>query len=259
MRASIESALAAHAPVGRADDLGALEPRRDEARRRATAAPTRRSRSSPSEPARPPTWSAAPGAPGQPRCWRWRCPARCTSTRARSSACPRSRTSRPTAARIRCGTARAASTPAATAAASRCPGRATQPPYGFSAGRSRPALARPARRLGAAHRRGPVRGRDLDARPLPRGPAPAPDRPLGLGDGDLRWIPSSESVLAFARGERFTCLVNFGPDPVDLPAGADVLHRQQRARRRCAPADTTVWLRQAATAAHRIGQPDRTG
>ena len=61
----------------------------------------------------------------------------------------RSRTSRSSAARIRCGSAPAASIPVATAAGSRCPGPATQPPYGFSADGGRPTLARPARRLGA--------------------------------------------------------------------------------------------------------------
>ena len=40
------------------------------------------------------TWSSAPAGPAPPRCCTWRCPAAPTSTRARNSACGRSRTSR---------------------------------------------------------------------------------------------------------------------------------------------------------------------
>jgi alpha-glucosidase len=65
-----------------------------------------------------------------------------------------------------------------------------------------------------------------------------------LGDGDLRWLPSSDSVLAFARGEDFICLVNFGPDPVDLPDGATVLLASNELEGGALPYDSTVWLRQ---------------
>jgi alpha-glucosidase len=66
-----------------------------------------------------------------------------------------------------------------------------------------------------------------------------------LGDGPLRWLPSGDSVLAFARGEGFTCIVNFGKDPVDLPAGARVLIASSELEGGALPQDTTVWLRQA--------------
>jgi alpha-glucosidase len=72
-------------------------------------------------------------------------------------------------------------------------------------------------------------------------------------DGALRWLPSSESVLAFARGERFACIVNFGPDPVALPAGADVLIASNELEGGELPQDTTVWLRQANGQEQRIG------
>jgi alpha-glucosidase len=65
-----------------------------------------------------------------------------------------------------------------------------------------------------------------------------------LGDGDLRWLPSSDSVLAFARGEDFICLVNFGPDPVDLPDGANVLLASSELEGGALPHDSTVWLHQ---------------
>jgi alpha-glucosidase len=64
-----------------------------------------------------------------------------------------------------------------------------------------------------------------------------------LGDGDLRWLPSSDSVLAFARGEDFICLVNFGPDPVDLPDGASVLLASSELEGGALPYDSTVWLK----------------
>jgi alpha-glucosidase len=65
-----------------------------------------------------------------------------------------------------------------------------------------------------------------------------------LGDGDLTWIPSPDAVLAFERGDGFTCLVNFGPDPVDLPAGATVLLASSELEGGALPHDSTVWLRQ---------------
>ena len=67
----------------------------------------------------------------------------------------------------------------------------------------------------------------------------------GLGDGSLQWLPSTGSVLAFARGEGFICIVNFGADPVDLPAGASILIASSELEGGALPQDTTVWLRQA--------------
>jgi alpha-glucosidase len=67
----------------------------------------------------------------------------------------------------------------------------------------------------------------------------------GLGDGELQWLPSPDSVLAFSRGEHFTCLVNFGLDPVELPAGATVLLASSELADGALPHDSTVWLSQA--------------
>ena len=33
------------------------------------------------------------------------------------------------------------------------------------------------------------------------------------------WLDYGDDVIAFARGERFICIVNFGSEPVELPAG----------------------------------------
>jgi alpha-glucosidase len=63
-------------------------------------------------------------------------------------------------------------------------------------------------------------------------------------EGVFQWVPSAQSVLAFSRGERFTCFVNFGPEPVALPDGADVLIASDDLEGGALPADTTVWLRQ---------------
>jgi alpha-glucosidase len=65
------------------------------------------------------------------------------------------------------------------------------------------------------------------------------------GDATLRFIPSGDEVIAFARGDRFVCIVNFGPDPVPLPAGASVLISSSPLIGGALPQDTTVWLRQA--------------
>jgi alpha-glucosidase len=65
------------------------------------------------------------------------------------------------------------------------------------------------------------------------------------GDGDLRWLPSAESVLAFERGDRFVCLVNFGPEDIELPSGAVVLLASDELEGGALPQDTTVWLTRA--------------
>ena len=57
----------------------------------------------------------------------------------------------------------------------------------------------------------------------------------------MRWLPAPAEVLAFARGDRFACVLNLGPDPVPLrgellltsgPLAGDLL-----------PTDTAAWLR----------------
>jgi alpha-glucosidase len=62
--------------------------------------------------------------------------------------------------------------------------------------------------------------------------------------GPLRWLPSEPSVIAFARGDSFACVVNFGPEPAPLPPG-HVLIASGELEGGAVPHDTTVWLRQA--------------
>jgi alpha-glucosidase len=67
------------------------------------------------------------------------------------------------------------------------------------------------------------------------------------GATDLHWFPGPETVICFGRGERFICLVNFGPDPVPLPSGASVLLASNELEGGLLPRDTTVWLRRTRT------------
>ena len=62
---------------------------------------------------------------------------------------------------------------------------------------------------------------------------------------EISWLPSTDSVLAFRRGERFVCVVNFGPEPIPVLPGHDVLIASHELEGGAVPQDTTVWLRQA--------------
>jgi alpha-glucosidase len=67
------------------------------------------------------------------------------------------------------------------------------------------------------------------------------------GDGaELRWLEYGDDVIAFARGDRFLCIVNFGPEPLELPAGADVLLESAALVGNALLQDAAVWLVQAA-------------
>jgi len=60
----------------------------------------------------------------------------------------------------------------------------------------------------------------------------------------IAWIDTQDEAFAFARGERFVCLVNFGQSPVPLPRGAEVLIASGELQGGAVPRDTTVWLLQ---------------
>jgi alpha-glucosidase len=122
----------------------------------------------------------------------------------------------------------------------------SEPPYGFSPeGASRPWLDPPG--SWAALTVAAQTGQPSSTLELYRaGLRLRRTAPWG-GDDGLRWLPSSETVLAFERGDGFACLVNFGPDPVKLPAGARVLIASSDVERGAVPKDTTVWLRYDST------------
>ena len=60
--------------------------------------------------------------------------------------------------------------------------------------------------------------------------------------GEFRWLPAGDDLVAFARGDSFACLVNFGTEPVALPPGADVLIASNELQGGALEQDTTVWL-----------------
>jgi alpha-glucosidase len=63
-----------------------------------------------------------------------------------------------------------------------------------------------------------------------------------LGDGAMTWLPSADGVLAYARGDRFTCVVNLSGSTVDLPEHTEVLLSSDPLVDGRLPSDTAVWL-----------------
>jgi alpha-glucosidase len=64
------------------------------------------------------------------------------------------------------------------------------------------------------------------------------------GAGPFRWLDAGGESLSFARGDAFTCLVNFGDEPIAVPAGAVILIASNELEGGALPHDTTVWLYQ---------------
>ena len=78
------------------------------------------------------------------------------------------------------------------------------------------------------------------------------------GSGGLRWLPCGEQVIAFARGDGFACIVNFGGEPVELPEDAAPLVASGELSDSLLPQDTTVWLRLQNNRATFDPEPNRT-
>lgn len=70
------------------------------------------------------------------------------------------------------------------------------------------------------------------------------DEPELGGDGPFEWLDSDVEVLAFRRSDRFVCMVNLGEAAVELPAHEELLLTSgpltESGR---VPQDTAVWLR----------------
>jgi alpha-glucosidase len=64
-----------------------------------------------------------------------------------------------------------------------------------------------------------------------------------LGEGPMRWLPSPEGVLAFARDPRFISVTNLSATPVALPEEAVVLLASEDVSTGSVPPDVTAWLR----------------
>jgi alpha-glucosidase len=122
------------------------------------------------------------------------------------------------------------------------PWAGTRPPFGFS----------PAGATGESWLRQPSRWAELTVEAQQRDPHSMlslyrtmlrirrsdPD----LGDGQLQWLPSSDGVLAFARGEGFICVTNLSRAPIELPAGCSVLLASSELTADLLPPDATAWL-----------------
>ena len=67
-----------------------------------------------------------------------------------------------------------------------------------------------------------------------------------LGDGPMRWMPSDEAVLDFARGESLRCITNLSASPIELPPHAAILVQSADLVADMLPPDAAVWLRIAA-------------
>ena len=65
----------------------------------------------------------------------------------------------------------------------------------------------------------------------------------GLGDGPMTWLPSDDDVLAFRRGERFVCVTNLSTAAVALPPHAEILLASADLPNGLLPQDASAWLR----------------
>ena len=128
----------------------------------------------------------------------------------------------PSGGRIRCGSAPAASTRAATAAGCRCPWtRRPRRRSGSARHGDRRTLARPARGLGAADGRGAAEPTRLDARALPRRPA-APPRPRRAAATEAALARDAPTTCSPSRAASASSASSTSARrPVALPAGAD--------------------------------------
>ncbi len=61
-----------------------------------------------------------------------------------------------------------------------------------------------------------------------------------MTDDSFDWVARGDEVVAFERSG-IECIVNFGTDPLPLPAG-EVLVASNGLAGRSLPADTAVWL-----------------
>jgi alpha-glucosidase len=62
-----------------------------------------------------------------------------------------------------------------------------------------------------------------------------------LGEGTLRWLEAPDGVLAFERGERFVCAVNFADGPVPAPVAGTPLLASGPCPPGTLPAETAGW------------------
>ena len=190
--------------------------------------------------------SAWPG-PGPRRWCCWRCPARRTSTRARSSASRRSTCPRAPAGPVLVPHRRS---PAGTAAGCRSRGRATAPPYGFGPGSGQPWIPQPddwAPLTVAAQEADP----DVDAGRSTAGRWPSRREHAAALGRRGRAVEVVGDVLTLRRGT-LTVVLNCGSTPVPMPPGELLI--ASSAVGRPVPPDTAVWVRTSLSARVVAGQ-----
>jgi alpha-glucosidase len=116
------------------------------------------------------------------------------------------------------------------------PWEPTGPSLGFGAGSAW--LPQPA--AYAAHAASPQDGVAGAALELDRSALGLRRRRL-VGETAFELLDAGDDVLAFRRGDGFTCLANMGPAPVPLPEG-EVLIASGPLDDGSVPGDTTVWI-----------------
>ncbi|MFZ4895324.1 glycoside hydrolase family 13 protein [Plantibacter sp. Mn2098] len=65
---------------------------------------------------------------------------------------------------------------------------------------------------------------------------------VALGDGSLEWLDAEPGVLAFSRGAGFVSITNLGSEPVALPQHRSILLASGPLQHGLLPSDTTAWL-----------------
>ncbi len=65
----------------------------------------------------------------------------------------------------------------------------------------------------------------------------------GLGDGPMAWLPSDGELLVFGRGDQFVSITNLSGAAVALPPHAEILLTSAEIVDGCLPSDATAWLR----------------
>ncbi|GAA2749150.1 glycoside hydrolase family 13 protein [Kitasatospora cinereorecta] len=116
------------------------------------------------------------------------------------------------------------------------PWSGTEPPYGFGAGE--PWLPQPADWAGLTVE---AQQRDPESM-LALYRAALRIRRAGIGGG-FAWLPAAPGVLAFERGDGFACVVNLSAADAQPPAHRELLLASAPLRDGWLPPDTAVWLR----------------
>jgi alpha-glucosidase len=127
------------------------------------------------------------------------------------------------------------------------PWSGSAPPYGFSPDGATPEPWLPQPRDWAGHTAQAQTGDPTSMLELYRTALRTRAAEPALGDGELRWLPAPDGVLAFARdgwpGHGVVCVINLSRAPARVPEHGGVLLASGPFDGIEVPTDTTVWLR----------------